>query len=412
MNTTPAVAVAKPSFWERLKRTGPGLIIAAATIGPGSVTLACVAGSKYAMGLLWVIVVGVLVRLVYQSMMYRTAVITDKPLMDVIYEFRPWLGAVTGIAAFLGGFGFLIGNATGTGMGIQLFFPGIPLSAHIIIGCLMAIALLWAKDVYKALQNVMTGIVLIMIVSFFLSLVLSGFPSFRDFASGLMPHFPDAAAPITALGIFSTTVVFNAVVFGTYLGRQKKWTKEDIRTGVIKTDIALSIGSVGIISLLMMCTAAVVLHPQGIFVNSGPAMAKALEPVAGPFAKYIFGLGFFGAAISSLIVTSMTGLALFIGGIGKQPQIESPLFRLGSTLIVIAAGIIGLIYGKSPVQLITIGNVASFVSLPVLGLAAIFAANDKEMKEYRNTKAQNVLAWICYATILLLAAYSIYNVFK
>ncbi len=145
----------------------------------------------------------------------------------------------------------------------------------------------------------MTGIVLVMILSFFLSLGMSGFPSLGNLASGLVPKFPDAQAPFTALGIISTTVVFNAVVFGTYLGKHKKWTEEDIKSGAITFDVALSIGAVAVISILMMLTAAVVLNPNHITVSSGVAMAKALEPIAGPFAKYIFGLGFFGAAISS-----------------------------------------------------------------------------------------------------------------
>lgn len=412
MEVTSETSNGKVSLWERLKRTGPGLIIAAATIGPGSVTLACIAGSKYVMGLLWVLVIGAFVRAIYQSMMYRTSVAGDRPLMQVIYDFKPWLGILTGVASFLGGFGFLIGNATGTGMGIQLFFPGLSITITIIVGCILAIALVWAKDVYKALQNVMTGIVLLMILSFLLSLLLSGLPSFKDILAGLVPNFPDSSAPVTAVGIFSTTVVFNAVVFGTYLGRQKKWSKKDIKSGAIGIDVALSVGAVVVISVLMMATAAVVLHPQGVVVTGGPAMAKALEPVAGSFAKYIFGLGFFGAAISSLIVTSMTGLALFIGGMGKEPEIEKPSFRLGSTLIIIAAGIIGLIFGNSPVQLVTIGNVASFVSLPVLGIAAILAANNQELKEFKNSKKQNIIAWVCYATIILLAVNSIYTVFK
>ncbi len=91
------VVQSNPSFLYKLKRTGPGLIIAAATIGPGSVTLACVAGSKYAYSLLWILVLGAIVRWVYQSMMYRTAIVAEKPLMKVIYEFKPWLAALTGV---------------------------------------------------------------------------------------------------------------------------------------------------------------------------------------------------------------------------------------------------------------------------------------------------------------------------
>jgi len=401
----------KLSIISRLKKTGPGLIIAAATIGPGSVTLACVAGSKYSMQLLWVLVVGIFVRWIYQRMMYRTAIVTGKPLMESIYEYNKWLSAITGVAAFLGGFGFMIGNATGTAMGLQLFFPGLSLPVAIVIGCAMGIALLWAKDVYKALQNVMTGIVVIMIVSFLLSLLLSGFPSLSDTGKGLLPHFPDSASAVTAIGIFSTTVVFNAVVFGTYLGKQKKWTVDDLKNGVVKIDVTLSIISIAVISILMMATAAAVLHPQGVVVNSGMAMAKALVPVAGPFAKYIFGLGFFGAAISSLIVTSMTGIALFTGGIGKPPKIESFNFRMAASIVIVVSGIFGIVFGKSPVQLVTLGNVASFVSLPILGVAAIVTANSKNLGEFKNTRSQNIVAWISYASILVLALNSIYNAF-
>ncbi|HHY34871.1 MAG TPA: Nramp family divalent metal transporter [Firmicutes bacterium] len=400
-----SVPIAGPSLAQRLKRTGPGLIIAAATIGPGSVTLACLAGAKYAYALIWVVAIGAVVRWVYQSMMYRTAIILDKPLMKVIREYNPTLAALTGIACFLSSFAFQIGNATGTAMGLQLFLPGIPINVLIAVGCVLAIALIWAKDVYAALQKVMTAIVLVMLSSFLISLCMSGLPSLSGIAGGLMPKFPDAQAPFTALGLFSTTVVFNAAVFGTYLGRQKKWSVDDIRSGAISMDVGLSVAAITTISLLIMITAAVVLNPQHIVVNSGIAMAKALEPVAGPFAKYVFGLGFFGAAISSLIVTSMTGIGLAQGGLGQEPQLESKGFRLMASCIVVVAGAMGIALGNSPVQLLSASNAASFVSLPVLGVAAILAANSKGMGKFKNNSTQNVMAWLSYGALIALALY-------
>lgn len=401
----------KQSFWRKLKRTGPGLVIAATTIGPGSVTLTTLIGSKYAYSLFWVLVLAVIVRWVFQTMLYRTSIITEKPLMETIHDYNPWLALLTGIACLLTALSFEIGNATGTALGIQLFIPGLSIPVAIAIACVIAIILLWAKDIFSSLQRVMTGIVIVMLLCFLFSLFMAGGPSPVKLAAGLMPHFPDKGASSVALGLFSSSTVLTAVLFGTYLGRQKKWSEADIKSGAILADVGISVGAVFLISSMMMLTAAVVLNPKHVVVNSGIAMAKALVPVAGSFAQYVFGLGFFGAAISSLVVTSMIGPALFLGGLGKEPQLGSRSFRVAATIIIIFSGLVGITMGQSPVQLITLANIGSFISMPVIGAAAILAANSAKMKQYKNSLAMNIVSWILYLSFIGLAINSISQVF-
>ncbi len=68
--------------------------------------------------------------------------------------------------------------------------------------------------------------------------------------------------------------------------------------------------------MVIMITAATVLKPAGVEVNSAIDMAMQLEPLLGPLAKWMFLLGFWSAAFSSFIVNAMIGGTLLADGLG------------------------------------------------------------------------------------------------
>ena len=62
-------------FKEFFKNLGPGPLIAAAFIGPGTVTLCTMAGIKYGMVLLWALLIAILASIVLQSMSVKIGII-------------------------------------------------------------------------------------------------------------------------------------------------------------------------------------------------------------------------------------------------------------------------------------------------------------------------------------------------
>ena len=62
-------------YMRREIRLGPGLLVTAAFIGPGTVTTASVAGAQFGFALLWAVVFSVIATLILQEMAARLGVI-------------------------------------------------------------------------------------------------------------------------------------------------------------------------------------------------------------------------------------------------------------------------------------------------------------------------------------------------
>ena len=63
---------------------GPGVLIAAAFIGPGTVTLCTIAGASFGYSLIWAIILSIFSTLVLQEMSLRIGLITKMNLAQVI----------------------------------------------------------------------------------------------------------------------------------------------------------------------------------------------------------------------------------------------------------------------------------------------------------------------------------------
>jgi len=66
------------------KNIGPGPLIAAAFIGPGTVTVCTLAGVNFGFALLWAMLLSIVATVVLQEMAARLGVITQKGLSEVI----------------------------------------------------------------------------------------------------------------------------------------------------------------------------------------------------------------------------------------------------------------------------------------------------------------------------------------
>jgi len=101
---------------------GPGFFIAAAFIGPGTVTACTLAGVAHGMTLLWVLVFAVVATIVLQEMSARLALASGQGLAESLSALaRPWgktVAWLTGLAAVFGVIAFEAGNLSGAGLGL------------------------------------------------------------------------------------------------------------------------------------------------------------------------------------------------------------------------------------------------------------------------------------------------------
>ncbi len=111
-----------------INNIGPGPIIAAAFIGPGTVTVCTLAGVKFGYALLWAMLVSVFVTIILQLMVVRIGVVAQKDVSEVIKSeiknplFNVILIGLVLIAIFMGNAAYEAGNISGGILGLETLF--------------------------------------------------------------------------------------------------------------------------------------------------------------------------------------------------------------------------------------------------------------------------------------------------
>ena len=68
------------------KNLGPGILVSAAFIGPGTVTVCTLAGVEFGFSLLWALLLSIIACIILQEMAARVGIVTQKGLSEVIRE--------------------------------------------------------------------------------------------------------------------------------------------------------------------------------------------------------------------------------------------------------------------------------------------------------------------------------------
>ena len=278
-----------------LKRVGPGLIATGIVIGPGAVTTAAMLGSNYGYDLIWLMFPIIFMGITFVMTTNWLAITTGMPTIHAIRKYYGKGGAYTvGIALFLACLFFTMGNISGTGAGMNLIF-GLNWKLGSLILICVVVYTYFAKNVYSKVEKLITACIIIMIAAFYITLFgvsfkATGFEG-GAFFKGLFGFKVPAGSLGTALAFISTNAAITTGIYNTYLGKEKKWKKEDLFNGVMLTDALVHMISVVLISGAIILVGAIVLHPQGLAIKAPAQLAAMLEPIMGPAAKYIMGFG-------------------------------------------------------------------------------------------------------------------------
>ncbi|WP_243112514.1 NRAMP family divalent metal transporter [Caproiciproducens sp. NJN-50] len=353
---------------ELLKRVGPSIVLTGIVIGPGAITTASMLGSNYGYAMLWLLIPIAFMGTSFLLTTYRISLLTGLPAIHAIrHYYGKFAAGFVGVASFLACMFFTMGNISGTGAGMTLLF-GINWKLGSIIMIAVMIYCYFAKDVYSKVEKAILLCILGMIVSFYATLIGTGDFSGGEAISGLTHWYFPAGSLALSLAFISTNASVTTGVYGTYLGAEKKWKKEDLTNGVMTTDTIAHIVEVILISGAMVLVGAIVLHPTHKVLNSPQQLADMLVPVLGNAARYIMGIALLGAAFSSLLGNTQRTVVLLNAGFNKPTNLADKSIRWGSMIVLIICAVIAFSYNGSPVQLIYLSNVATAVATPVSGL--------------------------------------------
>ena len=162
-------------MFERLKRLGPGVLVTAAFIGPGTVTTSTLAGANYGYALLWVLLFATFATIILQEMAARLGTVTQKGLAEVLLDalrHSTWkwpLILLIGIALFAGNSAFEAGNLAGAALGVDAILPGTFRSAIVVLVLLSGLVLI--KGNYQQIERLLVALVLLMAIAFVLTFI-------------------------------------------------------------------------------------------------------------------------------------------------------------------------------------------------------------------------------------------------
>jgi manganese transport protein len=398
------------------KNIGPGTLIAAAFIGPGTVTVCTIAGVTYGFTLLWAMLLSIFATIVLQEMAARLGLVYGKGLAETVKNeikspLLKWLAIGLILAAILiGNAAYEAGNISGGVLGLQTVFGdstialgGVSLSIFPIIIGLIASVLLYIGN-YKVIERALVSLVILMSLSFVCTAILTK-PDILAVLKGLfIPRIPEAGW-LTIIGLVGTTVVpYNLFLHASLV--KEKWTGKEA-LGLARKDLYVSIALGGIVSIAIIISAAAI---QSGEVQNASDLAKGLEPLFGKLSKYFLSIGLFAAGVTSAITAPLAAAYVAKECFGWQSGLKTAKFR-GVWAFILLLGVVLSSIGIKPIEIIKFAQVANGLLLPVIAGFLLWIMNRKAvLGNYTNSKIQNILGILILVTTVILGAKSLIKV--
>jgi NRAMP (natural resistance-associated macrophage protein)-like metal ion transporter len=377
-------------------RLGPGLLVTAAFIGPGTITTASVAGANFGFALIWTLLFSVIATILLQSMAARLGVATGHDLASALRAtiqtpvFKA-LAAILVISAIgIGSAAYEAGNLTGASLGLQEIVPSVsPLLWTPLIAILSAVLLYTGK--HKVIEGALIILVVLMSIVFISTLVMAA-PSLTAILKGFIPSLPEESIT-TVLALIGTTIVpYNLFLHSGVLAEKcdkNKDMQKVIKETNLDTGISITLG--GVITLAILSTASVAFYGTEAGKISAANMAVQLEPLLGSMAHYFFALGLCAAGLTSAITAPLAGAYAVCGMLGWSTQMSNTRFKLVAITILLFGAFVASL-GLDPVAVIIFAQAANGLLLPIVTTYLVWLVNQKTvMGDYTNSMLVNLV---------------------
>jgi manganese transport protein len=397
-----------------LKQFGPGILVTAAFIGPGTITTASSAGANFGFALLWALAFSVLATIVLQEMAARLGLVTRQGLASVMRQALPGkklqtIAMLLIIAAI--GFGnaaYQAGNITGAALALQSVVSLPHGSWAVIIG--LASGLLLAVGRYRLLERVLITLVLLMSTVFIATAVLVA-PNIGQLLSGLVTPSLPSGSSLTVIALIGTTVVpYNLFLHANAV--REKWdaaTPLDQALSEARVDTTLSVGLGGLITLAILSTAAAAFFTTGLNFDAA-AMGGQLSPLLGDWAKPVFALGLFAGGLTSAITAPLAASYAVCGALGWPTDLRARGFR-AVWLLVIVCGTTFAALGTKPLAAIIFAQATNGFLLPLVALFLLYVMNRRDLLgQHSNGVLANLLGGLVVLISIGLGAVKIASV--
>lgn len=373
-------------------------VLAAAFIGPGTVTTAASAGAGHGYALLWALTFSVIACLVLQEAAARLTAVSGLNLGQALR--RRYRAGASGAAVVVlvlgaivvGAAAYEAGNILGAVAGTALLGIGDGRLWTVVLGTGAGL-LLWS-NAPQGVARLLSVLVALMGVAFLCTAALLRPPLGALALGALVPRLP-AGSALLALGLVGTTVVPYNLFLGSGIARGQRLG--ELRLGIV---VAVVLG--GVISMGVLVVGVAVDGPFDF-----AALAAVLVERMGPWGARAVALGLLAAGLSSAITAplaaAMTAASL-LGDEGEAAWSPRGARYRAVWLGVLAVGVGFGVAGAQPIPVIVLAQALNGVLLPFVAAFLFLAVNDLELmgREGLNGGGANLLTASVLAVACLL----------
>ncbi len=393
-------------FYAYLAVLGPGIIAANAGNDASGIATYSTVGAGFGYTMLWTFIPMIISLIIVQEMCVRMGVVTGQGLADLIREqFGVRWTSVVMFALVLANTGVIISEFVGIAQASELLgvtrYISIPLAAGLIWWLVV-------KGSQKSVERVFLAMSLV-----FFCYIISAFlakPDWGEVATSLVqPSFSfDSVYLFTVMALIGTTITPFMQVYVQSAVVEKRMDIDDLP--VVRADVIVGTIFACMVAAFIVISSAATLHKQGITeIDSAVTAAKALVPVAGIYAQYLFAVGLLGAAMLAMGVLPLATAYSLSEALGFEKGLsrsfrEAPIFLGIFTALILIGSVVALIPGIPQIKLLLFTQMINGLLLPVVLTAILKLANNKEiMGEYTNSVVFNVFAWLTTIVVSLLS---------
>lgn len=393
------------------KYFGPSTLVAAAFIGPGTLTTCTMVGVQTGYQLLWAMLFAIIATIILQEMAARLGFATQEGLGEAFNKQFP-----SGLARYLvfflvigailiGNAAYEAGNISGGVLGLDLIVGELKLWP-VVIGAFCFALMFYGQ--YKWIERILISLVIVMSICFLLTAILVK-PSLTDILNGFIPTSASFDHFLLIMAVIGTTVVpYNLFLHASTIS--KKWSTQDsLRDLRIENMVAIILG--GMISTLIIITAA---SSSGAVeeVRSAKDLAIQLEPLFGQGAKWFMGIGLMAAGISSALTAPLAAAYAAKGLFGWSDDETDIKFR-SVWIVILLIGVLVSITDVERVLIIKFAQITNALLLPFIAVYLLYISNAKKlMGKYTNGLITNILGGVVVLIAIMLSLKSLNSIFS
>ncbi|HMI51508.1 MAG TPA: Nramp family divalent metal transporter [Candidatus Saccharimonadales bacterium] len=391
---------------------GPGLITSNVDNDAGGISTYTQAGAHYGYALLWSLIPMTIALYVTEEMCARMGVITGKGLSDLIREefgFRSTFFVM--VTGFLVDLANVVAEFAGVAAAMEIFhvskYIAVPIAAFLVW-------ILVLRGTYRQVE-----VIFFVACGFYVTYIVSAIMAKPDWLLAakmtVIPsvHF-DSSYLVMLTGLVGTTIapwqffyLQAGFVEKKVSARQYPQARADVLLG--------SISCMVIVFFIIVCTAATLYAKGMVDITEARDAAKALIPLAGPWAGYLFAFGLLNASLFAASILPLSTAHVICEGLGFEAGIDNKFkearifYSLYTVLIVVGAGVVLL--PRAPLwKILIFSQVGNGIWLPFVVIFILLLVNRKDlMGEYVNTVTFNIVAWITAIAMIVLTVFVAYS---